>query len=113
MQISGFSLCSFFTAFIVYPLLPEVQCISHVKEGLLNDVALVDKASGIYSLFFALGCIIAVLIGKTLDNKADFPITCDVIGFISIGFAIIFFVTNRVYEVICKKPERDEDPIMK
>ncbi len=97
----------------MYPLLPEVQYLSHVKEGLLNDVALVDKASGIYSLFFALGCIIAVLIAKILDHYKDFPVTCDVIGFISIGFAIIFFVSNRVYEVICKKPERDEDPIMK
>lgn len=76
-------------------------------------MALVDKASGIYSLFFALGCIFAVLIGKILVHEENFPITCDVIGFISIGFAIIFFVTNRVYEVICRKPERDEDPIMK
>jgi hypothetical protein len=63
MQISGFSLASFFTAFIIYPLLPEVQCLSHVKEGLLNDVALVDKASGIYSMFFAIGCLLAVVIG--------------------------------------------------
>ena len=59
-------MCGFFAAFIVYPLLPEVQCLSHIKEGLLNDVALVDKASGIYSFFFAIGCISAVLIGEFL-----------------------------------------------
>lgn len=84
-----------------------------MKEGLLNDVALVDKASGIYSLFFALGCILSVIVSKILDTKEDFPVTCDVIAFTSIGFSIIFFATNRVYQVICKKPEIDEDPIMK
>jgi hypothetical protein len=46
----------------VYPILPEVLYITHLKEGILNDISLIDKASGIYSIFFSFGCIIAVII---------------------------------------------------
>ena len=32
-------------------------------------------------------------------------------GFLSLGFALIFFFTNGVYKEIISKPHRDEDPI--
>ena len=59
-------MCSFFVAFIVYPLLPEVLCVAHIKEGLMNDISLVDKASGIYSLFYGVGCVVQVIFGSLL-----------------------------------------------
>jgi hypothetical protein len=34
-------------------------------------------------------------------------------AFLSLTFGVVFFFTNKVYQVICKKPERDEDPIIK
>jgi hypothetical protein len=73
MQMSGFSLVGFFLAFIVLPLLPEIQCLSHIKEGKLNDISLVDKASGIYSIFFSTGCILAVLVGESFVQFLKVP----------------------------------------
>ena len=66
MQLAGFSLTSFFIAFVIYPLLPEVLCLTHIKEGILNDITLVDKASGIYSIFYGIGCIIAIIFGNLI-----------------------------------------------
>jgi hypothetical protein len=34
-----------------------------------------------------------------------------VIAFITLGFSVLFFITNKVYLEIIKKPTRDEDPI--
>ncbi len=51
----------FFIGFLVYPLLSEIMCIAHIKEGVLNNITLIDKASGLFSLFFAFGCILAVV----------------------------------------------------
>jgi hypothetical protein len=65
-QFAGFACSGFSVAFVIYPLLPEVLCIAHLKEGILNDISLVDKASGIYSIFYGFGCIFAVVLGNLL-----------------------------------------------
>jgi hypothetical protein len=48
---------------ISVPLLPEILCVLQTKENLINDSVLFDKASGIHGAFYAIGCILAPLIG--------------------------------------------------
>jgi prolipoprotein diacylglyceryltransferase len=79
----------------------------------------VDKASGIYSIFYGLGCIIAIIVGNILvlyistDETKKYPLSCDVMAIISILFGFVFFIANRVYKPLCSKPTKDEDPIFK
>jgi len=40
-------------------------------------------------------------------------VACDCFGFLLILFVLIFFFTNKVFLIIWKMPEQDEDPIMK
>lgn len=102
MQLTGFALTSFSIAFVIYPLLPEVLCITHIKEGIMNDITLVDKASGIYSIFYGIGCILSIIFGNLIITYVvtptnQMPIGCDVVSFLAIGFGILFFFTNKVY----------------
>lgn len=62
-RISGICLSGFFLSFLFFPILPEVLFIAHKKEGILDDYNLIDKASGIYGMFFSLGCILGVMVG--------------------------------------------------
>jgi hypothetical protein len=39
-----------------------------MKEGILNDYSLIDKASGIYGIFFSIGCILSVIVGSIIYN---------------------------------------------
>ena len=54
----------FFVGFLVYPLLSEILCIAHLKEGILNDITLVDKASGIFCIFYGFGSLLAIVMGN-------------------------------------------------
>ena len=64
MQISGFGLVGFFDAFVIFCLLSEILCLAHSKEDILNDVVLIDRASGMFTLFCAFGFILAIVLGN-------------------------------------------------
>lgn len=64
--MSGFALTALFIGFLVYPLMSEILCIAHIKEGVLNDITLIDKASGLFCLFFGFGCIVAILFANIM-----------------------------------------------
>jgi RsiW-degrading membrane proteinase PrsW (M82 family) len=78
---------------------------------------LIDKAAGIYSVFYSLGCIFAVVFANILYlyvskiQPDNFPITCDIIAFICLGFSLLFFGVNGVYRQLFSKPSKDIDPV--
>ena len=117
MEAIGYALCWFIVSMTFYPFLPEVTCLAHKKEGILNDYQLIDKAAGLYSVFYSIGCIIAIFIGETLDRETvesefmnEFGLTCDLLAIICIIYAGFFFVTNlKIREI--KRIEKDPDPI--
>ena len=52
MHVAGFSMVGFFISFVVYPLVSEIFCLAHIKEGVLNDMSLIDKSTGVFNMFF-------------------------------------------------------------
>eukprot|EP00350_Pseudokeronopsis_sp_OXSARD2_P001859 CAMPEP_0170549836 /NCGR_PEP_ID=MMETSP0211-20121228/7966_1 /TAXON_ID=311385 /ORGANISM="Pseudokeronopsis sp., Strain OXSARD2" /LENGTH=259 /DNA_ID=CAMNT_0010856077 /DNA_START=620 /DNA_END=1399 /DNA_ORIENTATION=+ len=68
MQKWGYCMLTFFLAFVVYCLLPEIQCDAYISEGLLNELNLVDKISAIYCVFYGLGSLLAVAASALFTN---------------------------------------------
>lgn len=66
LQISGYAMVGLFVGVLVYPIMSEIFCLAHIKEGILNDITLIDKASGVFSIFFGLGELLAVVLGNFL-----------------------------------------------
>ena len=61
--VVGMTFSAFFLAFIMFPVLPEIIYLVHQNEGVLDDYVFIDRASGIFGVYFALGCIIGVILG--------------------------------------------------
>eukprot|EP00349_Pseudokeronopsis_sp_Brazil_P007547 CAMPEP_0202966266 /NCGR_PEP_ID=MMETSP1396-20130829/10601_1 /ASSEMBLY_ACC=CAM_ASM_000872 /TAXON_ID= /ORGANISM="Pseudokeronopsis sp., Strain Brazil" /LENGTH=134 /DNA_ID=CAMNT_0049689919 /DNA_START=1233 /DNA_END=1637 /DNA_ORIENTATION=+ len=105
--------------FLVYCLLPEIQCNVYLKQGLINELSLVDQISALYCVVFGLASLLAIGISSLFENffvneyHKKFQVGCDIFGFTIIAFVLVFFFTNGVFLVIWKKPEQDEDPIIK
>lgn len=77
------------------PLLPELMRIVSKKENIQegsNDFN--DKASGVYNFSYALGTLVAPIVGGALDDVLKYRSMCDVMGFFSLIIGVLFFLTN-------------------
>ena len=120
MQLLGFGLTSFFTSFMVFCLLSELLCLAHSLEDALNDIQCIDRATGLFTMFTALGFVIAIIAGNLIvsyikqgegEEGEKIPLTCDIIAILSLVVCLAFFVTNKVFYEFCRVPRRDADPI--
>jgi hypothetical protein len=100
-----------------YPILPEILCIAHIKGGILNDYSLIDKASGFCCAFYSFGAMLAIFIGEGLNRSTtltdfmnDMGLTCDIIAFVCLAFALLFLFTN-VGPKTFKSIHKDDDPV--
>ena len=51
-------------------------------------------ASGLYTTFYSIGMVLAPIIGGYIYESIGYRNTCDFVGFITIGFTIVFFFFN-------------------
>jgi MFS family permease len=77
---------------IFVPLLSEIIEGVREKEGIRDSGTINDKAVGVFNTAYALGCIIAPILGGYLSMIAGFRTTCDVMAFCSIGYAVVFLL---------------------
>jgi len=73
------------------PLLSEIIEGVREKEGIRDSGTINDKASGVYNTAYAVGCIIAPILGGYLSMYTNFRTTCDIMAICSISYAAIFF----------------------
>jgi hypothetical protein len=87
----------FACALIFVPLLSEIVEAVKEKEG-LKEVTddLNDLAGGFFNTSYAIGCLIAPIMGGALKDLVGFRLTCDIFAFASLGYAIIFFFLSMV-----------------
>jgi MFS family permease len=86
-------------AFIYVPLLPIL--IEALQESLQigENEELNDKASSMFNLSNAIGCIIGPIMGGFFNDMVGFRATCDTMAFLALTYSIAFFIFNILPEI--------------
>ena len=82
-----------------------VEGDDEIADGIIND-----KAAALYGLFYALGAIVAPLLGSAVYSWLgnDWWYTCDVFAIISSIYVLVFFVFNVLPDIHSEKQQRRE-----
>jgi MFS family permease len=109
LMIIGNALLGFAVSFIFVPLLGEIIEAVKEKEGITEDNEQVsDLASGVFNTSYAIGCLIAPIMGGLLNDLVGFRYTCDIMAFSSLIFAGIFFLLNLLPYLIKRARTRSK-----
>jgi MFS family permease len=109
LTLSGIGFLGFSVSFVFVPLLPEIVAAVAEKEGLEQTPFLCDKASGIFNSAYGIGNCLAPLVGAALTQALGFRYCCDIMGFSSLAFFVIYFLF-AVLPAILQKPKL-HDPL--
>ncbi len=93
-MLVGMICLGFSISLIFVPLLPEIIEAAEEKEEVVDNMELNDKASGIFNAAYALGCLIAPILGGALDQAFSFRPTCDIMACASAIYGVIFFFVS-------------------
>ena len=74
------------------PTLAEVIEILTAKN-IYDPTEISDLSVGMFNSMFSLGNLIAPLLGGTLNYCYSYSTTCDTMAVLSLGFAILFYLT--------------------
>jgi len=77
-------------------MLERLQVDLDIVEGEdeMIDLKLSDKVNEAYTMLFAISTFVSPLIGTAMYNVMGMERTCDIIGFVNLGFAVISFFFN-------------------
>ena len=94
----------FFVAFICSQVLPDIiesiELAQKVKDpAFLKDLSISDKASALYNMTFAIGSIIAPMLGGGLEDLVGYIATTEILAVFESVYCILFlmFVTVPFY----------------
>lgn len=76
---------------IFVPLLSEIIEGVREQEGIRDSGTINDKAAGVFNTAYAIGCIVAPIMGGYLSMLTNFRTTCDIMAICSASYALIFF----------------------
>jgi len=100
-MIVGNAFLGFAVSFIFIPLLAEIIDAVKDKEGITEDNEQVsDLASGVFNTSYAIGCLIAPILGGLFNDLYGFRYTCDIMAFSSLVLAAVYFVLNLIPFII-------------
>jgi MFS family permease len=92
------------------PLLSEIIDGVRTSEGVIHSGTINDKAAGVFNTAYAVGCIIAPILGGYLNMYTNFRVTCDTMAFSSLTYAIIFLLVI-ILPAYCWKRTNNFDEI--
>jgi MFS family permease len=91
IMILGNALNGFAVSFVFVPLLAEIIDAVKDKEGIEGDNEQVsDLASGMFNTSYAIGCLIAPILGGLFNDLYGFRYTCDIMAFSSLVLAVAY-----------------------
>jgi hypothetical protein len=61
-----------------------------------ENTELNDKASTLFNIAYATGCLIAPILGGAINQKMTFRPTCDIMAFAAGGYGVIYFFINVI-----------------
>eukprot|EP00347_Sterkiella_histriomuscorum_P004444 403360434 len=105
-MIIGMILLGFACALIFVPLLPEIIDAVQDKEKLGENDELNDKASSLFNISYAIGCLIAPILGGVLNDSIRFRYTCDVMAVSAGIFSVLYFLINVLPFIIHERKQR-------
>ena len=74
------------------PLLAEIIEAVQEKEGIIQATPqLNDMAAGLFNFSYAVGCIIAPILGGYLNEIFKFRQTCDIMAMASLAYGVFYF----------------------
>ena len=112
----GYAINGFSQGSIFIPILPEVQEAIYQKQKIVEgeneaiDAIINDKAAALYGLFYAVGAIVAPMLGSTIYRALDsnWYSTCDVMALIAAAWTVAFFVFNIMPDLHKESKQRQE-----
>lgn len=81
-------------ALIFVPLLSEIIDAVQEKENMGENEDLNDMASGLFNASYAIGCLIAPILGGALNDRYGFRKTCDMMALGAVVFMVLYFLVN-------------------
>jgi MFS family permease len=102
LSACGLALLGTSCAIIFVPLLSEIIDGVREREGVQHSGTINDKAAGVFNTAYAVGCIIAPILGGYLNMYTNFRVTCDVMAFSSLSYAGIFLVVI-ILPIYCRR----------
>ena len=90
---------------VVVPIL--VELVTAVKEALGAKPGANEKGSALFTMFGAIGSILAAIIGSALYEQLGNHYTSDIFGACSLLMLIVFFLVNIYPGYLLKKPSED------
>ncbi|CDW88996.1 permeases of the major facilitator superfamily [Stylonychia lemnae] len=114
LMIFGMSLLGVSCALIFVPLLGEIIEAVQEKENIAssND-QLNDKASSLFNMAYAVGCLIAPILGGLFNDLVGFRSTCDIMAIAATALAILYFLFNALPFWIYQRQKKQEDEKIK
>lgn len=71
-----------------------------------------DKAAGLFNTSYAIGCIIAPILGGYLNEIYGFKITCDIMAVSSLIFGVAYLIFRVILPCFLKKKPKVKEPSM-
>lgn len=109
IMIIGNAALGFAVSFVFVPLFSEIIDAVKEKEGMLEDSEdLNDLSSGLFNSAYAVGCLVAPILGGYFGERFGFRNTCDIMAFSSLAYAVIYFLLNTLPYIVrrCKSKSK-------
>jgi MFS family permease len=110
LSAGGLALLGCSCSIIFVPLLSEIIDGVRDSEGVIHSGTINDKAAGVFNTAYAVGCIIAPILGGYLNMYTNFRVTCDTMAFSSLSYALIFFLVI-ILPGFCRRPSHNSNEI--
>jgi MFS family permease len=91
IMLIGLAISGWFSTHTLIPLMPEmIEAVSHKYRK--NQEELNDMLSAIFNTGFGTGEVLGPLLAPILVEQFGFKMTCEIISFFTLGFAVIYFI---------------------
>ena len=90
-------------ALIFVPLLPEIIDAVQEKEDIGENDDLNDMASSMFNASYAIGCLIAPILGGVFNDAYGFRRTCDIMAMTAAIFMVLYFGVNVLPFLIAER----------
>lgn len=90
---------------VIVPIL--VELVTAVKDAIGAKPGANEKGSALFTMFGAIGSILATIIGSVLYEVLDNRITSDIFAILSLLMALLFFLMNIKPGYLHKKAKND------